>query len=367
MGIYFCLIGFTLLAYLYTSNLVDGSIAKSRRQLNILWSYILLLVCIALQGLRAESVGGDLYDNYVRIFYECGCLSWYSILHFESTYEIGYVILNKLIYSSFGSGEFGLRALLLIIAILYHMSLFKLLRWYSKNTIYSLFLFFCFGLFNISMNNLRSTMALVFVYFAIGYALENKTLKTILFMLVASFFHLTALSFLIFVFSLLVNRKTCLLVYFGGIAVFFIFGYGFFRMIIENHFPKYIVYLSASKGGYHYFLFLIAILAWMLLVPKKGYYENRERMVLLKIFCCGVVLQLISIRAAFFVRTVYYHLIGAVLLLPGINEHAKIKKGMGQITLLVCVMFIVFYTYTIMIRNETRTVPYMFFWQNYNY
>lgn len=391
MEIYIGLIGITFIILMYTMNIYDGTVVESKKNVNLRWSFVILFVCILLQGLRATSVGGDLADNYVRVFHECGELSWSQIFNFSSGYEIGYVIINKIIYLIFGPNDFGMRMLLFAIAVIFNISFYVLIRKCSSNPLYSVFLFVGFGVFNISMNNLRSTLALSLIYLAILFAAEKRILKTLFFIAVASLFHTTAICFILFVISLLIKNRKILIAYYALMAGAFIIGYSVFGGVIEQYFPKYSYYLSATDGGDNYLLFLIVILFFVLIIPVRGFYdsskevlisetfycketgldkdfadfflEDTKQIVFLKVFCCGVILQLISLRASFFVRAVNYHLIGAILLLPNINGNSKLKNGMGLFTVFIGMLFIVFYIIMILIGNGTRTIPYVFYWE----
>ena len=372
MAVYFFLLILTVIPAFYcvryeidkdALSISDDSLYL-RNEFNHNCFVILTIVMIFFQSVRAITVGGDLFDNYARIYSAISKMSWYTLFHgaegYEG-YEIGYRVFNKVVSSLFGD---NISFLLFSIAFVFHFSLFKLIEKNSDNYCFSLFIVYCLGMYNISMNNLRSSIALSIIFWGLNYAFEGRRAIFFISIFIASLFHLTALCFLFYFVTLLIKNKRLLVIFLSGVAAFLTIGYGFIVSLILRFFPRYSNYfsMSFSDGGFNYLIFLTAILVFVFVFPENGFFDDEKRLCLLKLLCCAIVLQLLSLRIPFFVRAVNYHLIGVSILLPDVLEDGKIKNLGVYIAPVLMVFFCAFYVYSILIGNGTKTIPYSFIW-----
>lgn len=183
-----------------------------------------LVVLIFFMGLRYR-IGLDTI-RYLRYFYvddpTIDQLSFESF--FESTYDPLYLIFISLVKTVFGYFYFVQIFQSAIVNIL-------LFRYFSKHTkyVFSCVLFyFLWRYLAFTTEEMRAAIAIVICLYAFDYALEKKRIKSIILILIAAQFHLSAyfLLFIPFLTNIHINRITLLL-----LIVFFYIGY-----IIQDRF-----------------------------------------------------------------------------------------------------------------------------------
>jgi len=311
---------------------------------------------ILLQGLRTNLVGGDLI-NYGYRFSEFGGMSWQSIISYNGKHEIGYIVLNKIIYM-LSKGNF--QVLLFVIAAFYNTSLAIFIKKNSSNYFFSLYLYIALNIFNLSMNNLRSTVALGVLYIGIPYLFKKKYVKFLLTLIIACLFH-TSMACMLFFFGMVFITNKYL---FASICVIFsVFlgtGFSIFSKIIQYVLPKYTSYfrVNSSGGGRNLLLFLVFLLLALLLLSKKEWWTSNKNTILLKLFICGICLQVVSLNVSFFARAVYYHLTSILFLYPELISNGRISRKSSSIFMFLIMICFMMYYIVALKGNSTMTVPY---------
>lgn len=151
-------------------------------------SYSKLLFCfltfllILHDGLRWE-VGTDWFAYYD--FYK-------SCISSESDFEIGYVWLNKLVYTLTG-GDYTI--FLFLLACFVYLSFQHLFKNYSVYPILSLLILYSSILPYLGMN--RQIIAICICLFSVKFILERKFLPWLILILLATLFHLSAIMFIV--------------------------------------------------------------------------------------------------------------------------------------------------------------------------
>lgn len=84
------------------------------------------------------------------------------------------------------------------IALVFHASLARFISFFSQNIFFSLFIFITVGAFNISMNNLRSTVMLAIMFQSIIYLYKKNYRIFWITLMFAGLFHRTAWAFSLF-------------------------------------------------------------------------------------------------------------------------------------------------------------------------
>lgn len=148
---------------------------------------------VLISTLRAYSVGVDIIQYYNE-FAAFKTLGFKEALN-TSRFEKGYFILT------FALAKIGLnfRFVLLLSSIFTAICFYKFIKEFSPNKCMSLVLFVGFGIFAQSLNIMRHIIALDFILLAIVFLHKNKIWQTILMILLASLFHITALIGLLFI------------------------------------------------------------------------------------------------------------------------------------------------------------------------
>lgn len=153
---FICLLAIPLLAYKPTKT------KKIIYVCSIFFAFFLL--CVFRYG-----IGND-YFTYYQIFHECADLKDFAAIQ-NSQYEIGFVILNKII-SIFVNNIFSLYVVYAI--IIFVPSAYVVCK-YSKNPWISCMLYMCLTFLCNSMNFIRQTIAASIILLAYGFIMKRKT------------------------------------------------------------------------------------------------------------------------------------------------------------------------------------------------
>lgn len=165
---------------LYCLGFYNCIIASEKKKLGACL-FIAFFFLVFHDGFRWE-IGTD-WDNYIRYFSTCLYVD-------DSEYEIGYVLLNKLLYSI--SDNYSL--LLILHAILIYAAFFYTFKKYSPYPLFSIFMFYCLMLTYLGMN--RQYLSLVICYLAIPYIIKRKFIGFAGCIILAYFFHHSAILFI---------------------------------------------------------------------------------------------------------------------------------------------------------------------------
>ena len=221
--LFFCI----LIAHYYEKNMIieDGKI-ENRVETNISATcfIVLITVLVLFSGLR--TVMNDTL-NYTRVFLNDAMVpkGWSSV--FNVDWLIGsnplFNIYLRCIKTIFGSNS---QVFLFLTSLLIEYSYLKFLRKYTLNFEWSIFTFIAFTIFAFSMSAMKQAISIAIGIWAIPGFLENKYLKAVIILLIASLFHpyviiLGALP----LFSRDVWKSKTLIIIFATILVLFTFDY----------------------------------------------------------------------------------------------------------------------------------------------
>lgn len=318
--------------------------------------FLLMFVLVFIQTFRSVNVGGDLHDSYYDLYQFVGENKWNFVINSSSGYEIGYLALNKLVYWISGG---RITVLLFVIALVYLSSLYHFIKKISPNRFLSIFLFLAFGIYNTSMNNLRSTFALALVLFTLCFYIDKKWFRALFFIIIGMLFHKTVIIFLLF--FLLASIKSNKLFGFFCVLLVLVFTLGFqmFAGAILTFFPRYEAYftLQNSGGGYGLMALLIAIVIGMLMVTKKSFWKDRSNLMFFKMLIFAIVLQFVSLRISYFSRAVFYFLYAIIVLFPLIFNEFK-NKTFKRFAYIVLILGMTAFFIYVLVGDASSTVPY---------
>lgn len=186
-----------MLPYLLVLSFVMFWVILEQKALNRRALTMPLIALALLAGLRNHSVGSD-SETYTRHFRSN--LNIYNF-EFEKGVELGYQILEYILLR-LQADYFWLFLITAIIVVYCYLTVIKK---YSINYPFSIFLFITLGVYTFFFNGLRQGIAMAIFTFATPYLLDKKLIPYILVCLFASFFHTTALFMIPFYF--LVNLR----------------------------------------------------------------------------------------------------------------------------------------------------------------
>ena len=274
-----------MLPYLLVLSFVIFWIVLEKQALNRKSFWIPLIVLSLFAGMRSFRVGTDSW-NYTKDFRSS--LNIYNF-QFNESVEIGYQVL-KYILLSLTYSYFWLFWLSGFIVVYCYL---KIIRKYSVDYWFSVFLFMTLGVYTFFFNGLRQGLAMAIFALAIPYLLEKRFVRYLLVCIVASLFHVTALFIIPFYF--LVNLKIKLI--YKIIITFLgsLFSVQFLISYIAETNDRYEGYSAADQEGGGY--------------VTLGFYT-------ILIFVIYIVIRVYKIRDKQFMQLFTFYAIGVVFLIP---------------------------------------------------
>ncbi len=343
-------------------SLKDLEINSRTRQ--AIFLFISFLIYTLHSGLRHWSVGPDTYQ-YNTIFENVKAESidiiWDNVLT-NNGIDPFYDLFQKVF--QFVSSDYQIY--LVFVGIIFFSSfcffLFDNLRSVQQIVLANLIFIAYFSGFY-SITGIRQTIATSILMYAFAFLKRKKHLLFILFILLASLFHITSLIFLLTYF--LLNKRSILISLFSIASFFIIFQYRYVLTPIVTLFlfseSRFDVYTEKYvEGGSYKLTFLNIILAIVILVFHY-FSKKKEDLVLTyssNLFVCSIIflpLQWVNPSAG---RIGMYFSLFLVIILPiliskiGFSENKRIIFNSAIATFILLTFFS---------SLENR---YLFFWQN---
>ncbi|MBM7685772.1 EpsG family protein [Defluviitalea raffinosedens] len=332
-----------------------------------------------LAAFRANTIGNDTYE-YIRIFNNIAVSK--DIASYTWRYEEGYLYLNKLISMITLNPQF----IIIVTSIFVIFGFAKFIYRYSKIPWLSTYLFFTLGYFGMSMNTIRSNIALVIILYSYRYLRERKLFKFIFIVFLASLFHRVSLFFLLAypITYLKYNFKTILLVISSSIIVSLTFSK--LLNVVLIYFPRYQYYIESKyldgdtrTASVLNFLVGLSIIIFGV-CTRYHLKEMKEELVLksisreklnikdgqnmLMLIITGVAVIFISFNFSLLDRIGNYYIVFAIIYLPNAIIGLKNRQMKMLSIFLVVGMFFIYSTTIQIMRPEWNVIyPYKFFWQ----
>ena len=331
----------------------------------------IIFVCLLFFiGLRSETVGAD-SASYIQIFGGHVDKKTKYFLSLEPAFRL-FVKSIKYFSDNFTVFFFCLAILPLFIIMKY------IGKW-SENIYISVICFLSLGYYFIMFNASRQYIAIAILLIAFEYADKKEWKKALGVMVLAIFFHSTAIVFVICIVAMAIlsnnySEETCryilnrqqqkalnvfvLLLTISTVFLPKILGY------LLMYSPKYrqayyentIRNSSYFSSGWAYILFINAAI-WFTLIffTPSASYSKRKFIVPISLAFLFSVLQF---RLNIMARFVWYFDIYSIFAIPGIMEDNIFSKGSKNIVkLTIVILCFVTYTYFV-VNNYQRIVPY---------
>lgn len=323
--------------YLLSIFLLFGAFLKPKQQVGyLIISFVILLI---LAGFRDVSVGTDTL-GYQELFNRLD--QGISIRQ-----EIGWQYLNKAVI--YFGGDF--EHLLIVSSLFVLFPVFYVSRKYSENPMLSIFLYFAFYIYLQSFNITRQTIAVSIVLIGYTFLIKEQYWRYCLLVIIAFFFHTTALLCLPLVFINRIPNKT--VVYIGLIAVSLLIGVLFSNFLIQNsaRIFGYEGYLGRFDSAVGVGIFLLVVNAFGVFVV----FTSKKRDTLFKLFVLYIAFANLSSMVPFGYRVVFYFTIIQILFLPSFINNSVIKPRQ------LAFFLVIFYAYVVLSRSmgAGEVVPYI--------
>lgn len=329
------------------------SLLFSYKKRNVITCFFVGSLLFILAALRSNSVGGDL-GGYISMYYFIDTVSWKDL--FEIRWEYGYLVLNKILTIFFGQQE---RVLLVVSSAIIVYGYIRYIYTYSKMSWLSLLLFVCLGYYTNSLSMLRQCIATAFLLNSIVFIERREKYKFILSVLFASFFHITAVAFLLlYPFSKLkISLQNYLLLLCLSFVFSLLLGQTFISYFIDDYFMEYNNIIVKGEG-YGMLILICCITTLGLLLRKYAKVENKTMNIACSMMMLASCSQFLSIHFSLFARIVYYFNISMIVFLPNLLLHLPIKIRIIACSL-ICILAFVFFSMYLK-GPASGTIPYRF-------
>ena len=281
-------------------------IGKKTRLKQVLFVSICFLQCFLISAFRYR-IGYD-YAQYAIGFFKM-VVHGFSDMTYED-WEIGYILLNKIV------GLFTAQpgAIMVVTSAISLAGPAYLIAKYSKNAFVSVFLYVNFFLFYLDMNFIRQAIAMSIICFAYGFLRDKKFWRFLLFVLIASLFHFTALYMVpvYFVCLLKINSRTILL-YLFGLFYYFMLSDGLLNFVLSKFHAEYFG-SSFIRQGLHpaYAAFPLFLTLGSVIVSYFIREKTRNLEILLHLTLMMGFWQVVMTKHSLFERFSYYTMIFTV-------------------------------------------------------
>lgn len=161
-----------------------------REKVFLILAFLAVFLVIALQS---EQNNGDLVQ-YHSAFERYRDYTWADFQLIKNNIKDPFYHICGSLFAHLGFSFHGWH---MLIGFIYAFSIYLLVSRYSSNVYISYIVLITVGSFGFAMSGLRQTLAFAFLMFSFKYLENKKIIKFILFVLMASLFHSTAIIFLL--------------------------------------------------------------------------------------------------------------------------------------------------------------------------
>lgn len=275
-------------------------------------------------SLRSPSVGTDTFAYK----YEFENAQYFLTQKLRDS-EIGYSYFNSFFYNL----GFNFQLYLATVSIFFIISLCLLYYYFSENILLSFYLHVTIGIFALSMTGIRQTLAIALTMIAFTFLQKNKKIWFIIFVLLASTFHDSAIFFLgIYFFrNIVVSKMIAWIIFIISTSAYIFRSYliEFLELITPS---SYLIYFTTSTNVNPMVIVIsMAIpLTCLIFWPNDKIELSKERKQLFTITfilaCVNYIISIVSQDISMLSRISSYLLIYSTILIPNIIFSIKNTK-----------------------------------------
>ncbi|MEY8480577.1 EpsG family protein [Lachnospiraceae bacterium 48-21] len=322
--------------------------------------FMAVLIPSLMSGMRYQ-VGTD-YGNYDYIFTLVRSSTWKQLFSrgYLDVWEPGFKFLVKLL-SGIGSNKFIFGMLCFIPLSLIVWQLVHNYSEYHLTTVYTFFLFFVFPM---SLNLVRQFFAVAIVFAGMEYIFQKKIWKYIAFCFLAVLFHASALLAVVACFLWDYKKEEVNKKFTGIILLCFVIFINVYNYIIKyiagfiTFFNKY-EYLGINSMRMNRDLYVkILILLVLFLFIKYIKQLNNRYMFFVVLYALAVIIGFTGFTTPFFKRSTLYFEFPIILLLGNLPEIFSGKANKHIARGLVCILGIAYFILVCMIIGDGNVFPY---------
>ena len=242
------------------------------------WVPLLLLSIFA--GVRSNRVGTD-SGAYTSLFQSKLNTEYYK---FSADVEVGYqyfeYFLLKFTYQYYW--------LFLITSFIICLCYLIIIKRFSRDYIFSIFLFVTLGFYTFFFNGLRQGMAMAVCFLALPYLINKNKLKYFFLIIIASLFHTSAWIMLPFYFLVHIRFRLEYKILITFLSSFLISGLLISYLAEENSRYEGYAQVSESSGGYILLIFYFILGLSVYFLGKKERFLNHNYKIFEQLYLCGL-------------------------------------------------------------------------------
>lgn len=327
-----------MLPYLLVLSFIMSWIALEKKSLNRKSFWLPLIVLVLFASIRSYHVGTD-GRTYVKPFISQLDVEYFQ---FQENIEIGYQLLEYLLLS-LTSNYFWLFFVTALIVVYCYLAIIKR---YSVNYWFSIFLFVTLGVYTFFFNGLRQGLAMAIFALALPYLLEKKLVLYLIIIATASLFHITALFMIPFYFLVNLRIKPfykIIATFLGSLCVS-----NFLVQYISGTNERYEGYAKADQesGGYITLGFYTIIMIFIYFFIRIYKVKDKQFIQIFTFYAVGVVfiipIAMLGANPSGPQRLLIYFTWTLILILPIIFK----KINNIYITSLAVILFIIYFILT---------------------
>lgn len=328
---------------------------EKAEKLKVIMTLIAILPMFLLFVLRNKSMGTDTF-GYVRAFqYSIPKHSFQELLRGDyGDTEVGYLIYVKVItlFTNNYTIFFLINGIIIFGALLHFA--FR----YTENPFVFFFLFIALGTYAFINTGLRQSLAIAICIFAFDFVRNRKLIPFLLLVLLAYFFHKSAMVFLL-IYPLGSIKQTDWMIFtYVILAVVFVAGFAAFQGLFNEILGyEYEIEETGNGGIFMIFVFVLCSFSIFMLFDKKEEKEKKDSdALLMQLSLMAVVFWLLRLISRTAERISFYYIIGLYAYFSRAIGIEKDKLSNLCKWLLILASFVL-YVY----RNVGA--QYIFFWQ----
>lgn len=334
---------------------LSKTIKNGKLRVAILFINIAIYTLFIIMSMRALSVGSDTrqYEVIFQMANEFDLTDWNSYI------ELGFLFLNKIIYSF----TRNFRVALVIYSILSLIGPAYIVRKYSLNPFYSLFLFLTMGFLASDLSGIRTAIALSILCFAFDFALKREFWKYLIVIIAATLFHRTALAFLL-VYPLMRRKMTLAHVAFHIVGTILVY---MLRRPIMNfvvgisYFNKYAQFVMNTQASGYAFVILAVFLIMYFCGQKYRNEEEEHSDAYYNMILIAFTFQVLASINTNMMRLTNLFYFYAVILIPNVMKRMNSRSSKALLCIFFTVLMMIQYMYKY--HRAYGVGDYMFYWQ----
>lgn len=324
---------------------------KKNKNKNFTVLYLIPLAIITLYNGLRYNVGTD-FKSYVNLYDSIVARNLLQILN--SNIELGHYVICQMSELLFGTAQ----GMIILYSFFTNYFLIKAIEKINSKYYGISYLVFILHTIPFTLNGMRQGLALAILFFALNYSLEKKTTKFVIFCLIASLFHTSALVFLPFGLIYSVMDKEYKNKYNILLAVILIALILSGTLLQVSFLSKYSGYLlGESTAGYLKILTRVPVHLSLILIYRKN--DGKFRFIYTLIFI-GFLFMLTGYKANYLDRLAIYFENLVLFTVPYLIDYFKERKNKLMISVVVMCFYFTLFIVNYYINGYHDIFPYNF-------